>query len=139
VRLLLVALGVLGPLLAAEEPAAFQVVVHPSVKGQNISRTVLADIFLKKVERWGDGMAIVAVDLTSTSPVREAFSRDVLGMPTVGVRTYWLREMGKGGVPPPTKHSDEEVIDFVASRRGAIGYVGPDTPLPSTVRAVKIQ
>jgi ABC-type phosphate transport system substrate-binding protein len=41
-------------------------------------------------------------------------------------------------VPPPVKTSDEEIVSFVASTPGAIGYVSASTPLPDSVREVTV-
>jgi ABC-type phosphate transport system substrate-binding protein len=36
------------------------------------------------------------------------------------------------------KTSDEEIVAFVASTPGAIGYVSPDASLPDSVREVVV-
>jgi ABC-type phosphate transport system substrate-binding protein len=54
------------------------------------------------------------------------------------VQVYWQRRMATGLVPPPVKTSDEEIVSFVASTPGAIGYVSSTTPLPDSVREVAI-
>jgi ABC-type phosphate transport system substrate-binding protein len=46
--------------------------------------------------------------------------------------------MSNGVTPPPVKQSDEEIVAYVASTPGAIGYVAPTTPLPDSVRAIAI-
>jgi ABC-type phosphate transport system substrate-binding protein len=118
---------------------AFKVVVNPSVGGSKIEREVLARIFLGQARRWSDGKPIVPVDLSSTSAVRETFSADVLGMRVDGVKTHWLRNVAAGGRPPMTKASDQEVLAFVASAPGAVGYVSEAVPVPPTVRVVAVE
>jgi len=51
---------------------------------------------------------------------------------------YWQRRMSDGMIPPPVKTSDEEIVSFVASTPGAIGYISSATPLPDSVKAVEI-
>lgn len=123
---------------AEASDAPFQLIVNPSVSGNALPRNVLADVFLKRVLRWGDGQFIDPVDLTATSPVREAFSESVLGMPTAGVRNYWFERISRGLFPPRTKQADADVIGYVASHPGGIGYVAADTPIPPTVKVVKV-
>ena len=36
--------------------------------------------------------------------------------------------MSEGVTPPPVKPTDEDIIAFVASTQGAIGYVSSATP-----------
>ena len=125
---------------ADEATLPFKVIVNPSVAGRAVPRDVLAQIYLGAVVRWGNGSSIAAVDLSSTSPVRQAFSSRVLGMSVDGVKHHWLRKIAAGGQRPPlSKSSDEEVIAFVAGQRGGVGYVAPETPVPPSLLEVTVQ
>ena len=126
-----------GP--SAQAADAYKVIVNAGLPGKSIARATLAQIFLGRVERWGDGHAIAPVDLSTTSSTRAAFSQEVLGMTVLGVRQYWTRTIASNHMPPMTRASDEEVIAFVAAREGAVGYVSTETALPDTVRAVAVQ
>ena len=134
--LVLIALAGLRPAVAAE---SFKVIVNSRMTGRTVSRETLAQVYLGKVERWGDGKPIAAIDLSTTSPVRAAFSQSVLGMSVVAVRMYWTRTMVSDHFPPTVRPTDEDVIAFVGSRTGAVGYVSADALLPDTVRAVTVQ
>jgi ABC-type phosphate transport system substrate-binding protein len=46
--------------------------------------------------------------------------------------------MSQGVTPPPVKTTDEEVVAFVASTPGAIGYVSPSALLPEGVKPVEL-
>ena len=127
-----------GPGQAAFAAAAFRVIVHPDVKGAQIPRAVLSAIFLKQALKWGDGRPVVPVDQSVQSEVRRHFSGDVLKQGIVEVQVYWQRRITAGQVPPPVKTSDEDVVAFVASTPGAIGYVSSGTSLPATVREVTV-
>lgn len=124
---------------ASDASVAFKVIVNPKVAGQRLPRAVLAEIYLGTVERWGDGTMITPVDLSSTSPVRQAFSQQTLGMRVEAVSFHWLRKLDSGKRPPISKSSDEDVIAFVASQRGAVGYVSLATQVPETVREITVQ
>jgi ABC-type phosphate transport system substrate-binding protein len=138
----LAALGVLLALLAPPAPAAdeFVVIVHPSVVGATIRRSDLAAVFLRKVPRWGDRTAAVPVDQSATSRVRKAFSEQVLQMPVSTVLQYWQKEMFATQPlrPPPVKGSDAEVIAFVGSTPGAVGYVASGAVLTDAVKAIAV-
>jgi ABC-type phosphate transport system substrate-binding protein len=114
----------------------FKVIVNPGVTGRAITQDVLAQIYLGGASRWGNGDVIAAVDLSGTSPIRRAFSEQVLGMSVDGVKFHWLRKIGAGQRPPLSKASDAEVIAFVARQPGGVGYVSAATPLPATVSEV---
>jgi ABC-type phosphate transport system substrate-binding protein len=137
--LVLVAAAVVtGPGKDAAAAVAFRVIVHPDVKGGQIPRSMLGAIFLKQALKWGDGRPAVPVDQSVQSAVRRQFSYDVLRQGIVEVQVYWQRRITAGLVPPPVKTSDEDVVAFVASTPGAIGYVSSSTTLPATVREVAV-
>ena len=134
--LVLVALAGPRPAAAAD---AFKVIVNARMTGRTVSRETLTQVYLGKVERWGDGKPITAIDLSTTSPVRAAFSQAILGMSVVSVRMYWTRTMVSDHFPPMVRSTDEDVIAFVSSRTGSVGYVSADAVLPDTVHAVVVQ
>jgi len=123
----------------APEAGAFKLVVHSSTAGNRIPRAVVAAIFLRQVDEWGDGAPIKVLDRSLTSPVRVAFGSKVLGMTTLEMHQYWIRQMSKGKTPPEVAESDEAVLSFVASTPGSISYVRVDTPTPPEVKVVEIE
>jgi ABC-type phosphate transport system substrate-binding protein len=125
-----------GQVVSAD--AQYRVIVHPQVKGTQIPRAALSSIFLKQAPRWGDGRPVIPVDQSVRSAVRRSFSGDVLQQGLVEVQIYWQRKMANGVTPPPVKTSDEEIVSFVASTPGAIGYVSASIPLPDSVREVAV-
>jgi ABC-type phosphate transport system substrate-binding protein len=134
----IVTLGLLAshaPPTAAETP--YRVIVNPSVKGNQISRAALSSIFLKQARKWGDGAAAFPVDQSLRSEIRAAFTRDVLRQEVDAVSVYWQQRMSSGVVPPMVK-SNEQIISFVASTAGAIGYVSADATLPPEVKVLTI-
>jgi ABC-type phosphate transport system substrate-binding protein len=103
---------------------AFLVVVHPSNEASSIDRKFLEDAFLKKVTRWPSDQVIRPVDLAPGSPVRRAFSAEVLNRSVEAIKVYWQQRIFSGrDVPPPELDSDDEVIAYVLKHEGAVGYV----------------
>ena len=143
-RRLLAVLVLSGVLVAGQAPAnaahdpSYRVIVHHQVRGTSISRGVLSSIFLRHVPKWGDGSAILPVDQSVRSAVRRSFSGDVLQQSIVEVQVYWQRRMSQGVTPPPVKTTDEDVVAFVASTPGAIGYVSSAALLPESVKAINL-
>ena len=125
------------PAALAADPAV-RIIVHPQVKGTQIPRAAVAAIFLKQAPRWNDGTLVVPVDQSIKSPVRSTFSSRVLGQSLMDVQIYWQRKMAVGLTPPPVKTSDDEVIAFVASTPGSIGYVSAGTAVPDSVKAIEV-
>lgn len=131
-------LALLGPLPAASADANFVVIVHPDVAGDELPKVILSAIFLRKAPRWENGLDVRPVDQSMSSPVRAAFTAAVLDVPVDGIQRFWSDEISKGVQPPPVKSSDADVIAYVASTRGAIGYVSATTAVPQAVKAMRV-
>jgi ABC-type phosphate transport system substrate-binding protein len=133
-----VVLAASGFVPRADADAPFRVIVHTSVKGTQIPRSTLNSIFLRQAPRWGDGSPVLPVDQSFRSSIRQAFVNDVHQRPIMELQIFWNRRMSTGVTPPPVKQSDEEIVKYVASTPGAIGYVAPTTALPEGVREIAV-
>ena len=112
--------------LAAALPAAaddFKVVVHPENPAGEVTASQLSRLFLKKALRWEDGTAAQPVE-PATPRLREQFALTVHDRSVNAVRAYWNQMIFSGrDVPPIEKPGDAEVIAYVRTNRGAVGYV----------------
>lgn len=119
--------------------ASFKVVVHASNPVRSLSADQASKYFLKKVTRWNDGSEIEPVDLNDESQVRETFSETIHGKDVVSVKSYWQKMIFSGrATPPPELSSDAEVIAYVRSNPGAIGYVGGGAAVGDGVAVVDV-
>jgi ABC-type phosphate transport system substrate-binding protein len=122
-------------LAAAVAPAAgaatFKIVVNPGNPATSMTREEVSAFFMKKTKSWPDGSAVTAVDQVETSAVRGLFSDTILSRRVAAVRSYWQQQIFSGReVPPLEKKNDAEVLEYVRTNRGAIGYVSESTPTP---------
>lgn len=117
---MLVTLWAAPPALAATEPIA--VIVHPGRKA-SLSHEDLTLIYRRKKLIWPDGSRIQPVNLPTASPLRRAFSREVLGQAPEALTTYWNDMYFHGVTPPYVLGSPEAVLRFVAETPAAVGYV----------------
>jgi ABC-type phosphate transport system substrate-binding protein len=123
----------------ADAPADVRVIVAADSHETKLDKHTVAELFLKKRTRWDDDHAVLPVDLKQDNHVREKFSKEVLGRDVASVRRYWAQLVFSGrGVPPPELESDAEVIKYVASHAGAIGYVSAGAKLDG-VKAVEVE
>jgi ABC-type phosphate transport system substrate-binding protein len=119
--------------------ADFKIVVHASNPTANLSAAQLARLFLKKDTRWEGGEAVDPVDQSAKSTVRAAFSTDVHRKDVGSIKSYWQQQIFSGrGTPPPEMSSDAEVLAFVRSHAGAIGYVSSAAAVGEGVKVVKL-
>jgi ABC-type phosphate transport system substrate-binding protein len=109
---------------ASGRDGGYQIIVHPESPVRELSRSFLRDAFLKRTNRWSHGPTIRPVDLVPRAPVREVFTRDVLGRAVAEVKRYWQQQIFSGkNVPPPELESEAEVLAYVLKHTGAIGYL----------------
>jgi ABC-type phosphate transport system substrate-binding protein len=108
---------------------SFKIIINVSNPASSMTRSQVSMIFLKKAKTWSDGQEAAPVDQWDRSPVRSAFSRKIHNKPVGAVKAYWNKQIYTGRVlPPPVKKSDADVIAYVKSMSGAIGYVSARAP-----------
>ena len=123
-RLLAAALGILGFALTASAQPGFKLVANRSVSSDSLTAKEVSQLFFKKSDTWPDGASVVPVDQKVDSSVRAAFSRAVHRRSPSAVDAYWQKRIFSGrGLPPVTQATDAQVLAFVRSTPGAIGYV----------------
>lgn len=125
-RILKLAAALLGIALAAPAFAeeGFKVIANLEVSTESLSRTQLSDIFLKRATTWPGGAHVVPADLGEENRAFDAFCQAVHGKPGSLIRAFWKRVAASGrDTPPAVRNSDEEMLAFVRTTRGAVGYV----------------
>jgi ABC-type phosphate transport system substrate-binding protein len=133
--------GALFVLMAASAQAqSAKIVAHAATDVGELSSAAAARIFLKQELKFASGARAVPVDLAKTSPVRAAFSKEVLGKAVSAVEQFWIQQVFAGKeTPPVSKATDAEVLDFVKATPGAIGYVAASAELPSGVKVITLK
>jgi len=108
----------------ADARSDFLIIVHPGNPVTDVSRSFLADLYLKRSTRWDDGELARPIDQRADSAIRRTFSESVLKRSIAAVKRYWQQRIFSGrDLPPPELDSDDAVVAYVATHRGAIGYV----------------
>jgi ABC-type phosphate transport system substrate-binding protein len=115
----------------AGDAAAFKVIANSSVQVASLSRAELSDLFLKRTIRWASGDLVQVAEPRETSPLYEAFCREVHHKSMNVLKAYWTRLTFAGRATPPiTKANDDDLVEYVRSTPGAITYVAVGTPTP---------
>lgn len=100
-----------------------KVVANPSVKTNSISTAELRGVFLLQRKKLNDGSKAEPV-LQKAGASHDAFVKRYLNRDSEEIEIYYqgLLVTGKGSMPKRL-NSDAEVVAYVASTSGAIGYV----------------
>lgn len=129
-----------GIVASPSHAQSFRVVVHSSNPVRSLSTDQASSLFLKKVTRWNDGGEVKPVDLSDGSAVRTTFSEEIHGKSVSAVKSYWQKMIFSGrATPPPELSNDAEVLAFVRSNPGAIGYVSAGATVGSGLVVVTIE
>ena len=113
----------------AKRGGMFKIVVHPEVGIRSLTKAQLREFFLKRKAKWPNGKPVIPVDQKGTTAVRADFTKTVHGKTVRAVKRYWQQQVFSGAnVPPLELGSDAQVIKYVRSHPGAIGYVSMDAP-----------
>lgn len=99
------------------------VIANPGVSG--LGAADVRDIFLG-VKRFAGSTALKPADNASQQP---HFLQQVVKMEGDKYNGWWMKKAFRDGlVQPEVKSSDLEVIEYVKSTAGAVGYVGAAPP-----------
>jgi ABC-type phosphate transport system substrate-binding protein len=107
---------------------AFRVIVNLKNPVSSMSRARVASLFAKDASSWNDGAGVTPVDLPGDSVTRRAFSLDILEKEVATVVRHWEQQQSLSIAEPPLQRaSDGEVLEYVKTNAGAIGYVSGAT------------
>jgi len=121
-------LAILPRIARPDEPVTFVIIVN-AARDAELTRQDLANIFMKRMTRWSDKRPINPVERFADSPLRAEFSRAILHRSVDAMQAYWQQQIFSGrDIPPSERRSDAEVLEYVRTRAGAIGYVSSATP-----------
>ena len=104
------------------------VISNPGIK---LTAEDVREIFLGEKQFAGS----VKIAPADNSAAQEAFLAKVMKMDTAKYNTSWTKKAFRDGlIPPATKSGDADVINFVKSTPGGVGYV---TTKPGDVTVVQ--
>ncbi|MBI5443239.1 MAG: hypothetical protein HY900_18740 [Deltaproteobacteria bacterium] len=123
-----------APALAGSE----LIIANRSVPASSLELSVVREIFLGKKSLWDNGEPVVLVAL-KRGATHEAFLQKVLARTAAQFTNVWKQAIFTGtGVPPKAFETEADVVRYVASTKGAIGYVEAATP-HDTVKVIELR
>ena len=101
----------------------FQMIVNSNLTENTITSVTIRNIFLGKKKKWNSGDRIILVTLDKNE-IHEAFLKKYIRKSPHAFLNFWRQKLFTGkGVPPISFEDEEEVLNYVATTKGAIGYV----------------
>lgn len=116
-------------LMCLASTAAFAevvVIANKNVSETSMSKDKVKQIFLGKVVKWQDGSRIRFVTLKGDS--HKSFLKEYIHRSEAQYKTYWKKILftGKGSMPK-SFDTEQEMAQYVANTKGAIGYISKNT------------
>ncbi len=103
-------------------------IVNNGAGVEKLDKQTAQNIFLGKKAKWDSGEKIVPAVLAE-GQAHEAFLKDVVKKTPSQFKTFWKKAVFTGtGSAPKSFKTGEEVVKFVASTKGAVGYVAASVP-----------
>ncbi|MFQ5478382.1 MAG: hypothetical protein ACE5E4_07185 [Candidatus Binatia bacterium] len=115
----------------------FVVIVHPANPVNTLTRSRLERIYRRSARFWDDRVRVVPINTSFGNSLRDSFSREILRSSPDELVSFWNRQYFQGVMPPPVLKSPAAVRAYVATTRGAVGYIPADL-LDDTVKVVDI-
>ena len=109
---------------AAEVRAELVVVVNARCGVAAMTRNEVVNIFFGRSRQFFNGVEAQPVDMSDSHPDRARFYSALIGKDVSDVNAYWSRQVFSGRAQPPAKvGTPEEVLKWVASHPGGIGFL----------------
>lgn len=114
----------LSLLPAGEVAAELVVVVNARAGVALMTRNEVINIFFGRYRQFFNGLEAQPVDLSDAHPDRARFYKGLVGKDLSDVNAYWSRQLFSGGMqPPPKVNTSEEVLRWVITHPGGIGFI----------------
>lgn len=122
--------------VALAEPV---VIVNIDNPVDQLSVLELRDYYFKRKRTWPHGENVRFMDRTK-GYLRNSFLKNYIGKSSSDIELYWIGQKLYSGDSAPLKEAtDATTMMFVASLKGAIGYVSDSTFLHKDVKVIKVE
>lgn len=108
----------------SEVQAQVAVIINKANRIEDLELGDVKDIYQGDMVSWLDNKRIFAVTQRSENEVSRFFYEIAVGKKIEQVKRLWIKISLSGkAAPPKTLASDGEVLEYIASNEGAIGFV----------------
>lgn len=113
------------------------IIAHPEISIHEISQSRLKQIYLNRSKKWQDGSR-VHLTILDNNNATVLFIDKYLGKSSAQFNRYWKRQLFSGkGIPPEYFKTMTELLAYIRSTKGAIGFIDSATP-PEGVAVIKL-
>lgn len=111
-----------APRVLSGDPVSVVVSLENPILGMTMEN--LQGAYLGEIKKWDDGSPIVPLNLIETHPASGLFRETVLKKTEADLEAFWIQQIfSEKGSPPVILKDEREVKEYIASHKGAIGYL----------------
>jgi ABC-type phosphate transport system substrate-binding protein len=113
-------------------------VVHADNPSAELTAKQARNLLLRRTTSWSGGERVRPVFYATTGPAQSAVYDEVLGLDETDLERMWIEARYAKGLNPPPKVADAaQVLQFVTTFPGALGFVAKaDLPDDAGVKVV---
>lgn len=121
-------------------PGVAEVIVHPDVRFETVSRQYLVSVFTMRTRVWPDGQPVRVFILPNSTPQHRQFAKQTLGLFPYQLTRIWDRQTFSGASQlPHTVKTAAEMIERVRITPGAVGYIMQPIEGEKGVKLLEVQ
>lgn len=115
------------------------IIVNKDNQIEKITRSEVADLFLKTTKHWPNGTTVRFIDRQAGSEERKKFFKSFLHKSNGEIDMYWIgQKLYTGASAPLQVNSDQMMVSVVSAFSGAIGYVSEGFPISGKIKKIDI-
>jgi hypothetical protein len=109
----------------AQQRDAIAIVVHPSVRQDNVTFSQLRQLFMGDKQQWSDGTRVTLLMRAPSAPERTIVLERIYDMNEAEFRQYWIGKIFRTEIMsgPKIVFSSEMTRELVAALPGAIAFI----------------
>lgn len=109
---------------AGASAADFVVIGNPNSGIEKLSRGEIINIYMGRTRMLPSGLQVHPIDLTTPATEKSVFYSTMIKKEVAEINSYWARLKFSGqGTPPEQIDNVDEILQLVATTKGAIAYV----------------
>jgi len=110
-----------------KKPIQAVIITNLNVKENKLTKKEVENIFLGKQTKWENGKKITFFTLKSSN-THKAFLKEYIGKTSSQYKTFWKKQIFTGkGKAPKSFTSEKDLINYISSTKGAVGYISNKT------------
>ncbi len=113
------------------------VIVRDDFPDEEFSQSELKNVYMG-ITLFAGNTRLNPIDQSDKNSIKQTFLKEILNLSPAEYESFWAIRTFGGIIPPPTKRTSQDVVNFVLSKKGTIGYVWENEKPEDGVRVLMV-